>query len=101
ANKVFSYNSVRRQSIEEITDNMSAQKKRGEDTVKRQADVRLKQVLASVLLVLAIGVIFVNSRITDSNSTIVMQGTPEQRILLQDEKVYSDAVAKAIEDSTW
>ncbi len=101
ANKVFSYNSVRRQSIEEITDNMSAQKKRGENTSKRRTNIRLKQIAAGIISVIVLGVIIANSRLASSNPTIIMQGTPEQRILLQDTQAYSDAIAKAINDSTW
>lgn len=101
ANKVFSYNSVRRQSIEEIADNMSAQKKRGENTSKKQTNIRLKQIAAGIIFAMVLGVIFANSRLASSNATIVVQGTPEQRILLQDTQVYSGAVAEAINDSTW
>ncbi len=100
-NKVFSYNSVRRQSLEEITDSMSAKKKRGEDTSRRQTQIRLKQILAGIIFLLVLSVIFANSRIANNNATVVLQGTPEQRIMLQGKNVYSEAVAKAIDSSTW
>jgi hypothetical protein len=101
SSKVFSYNSFRRNSIEDVTnESMSAQKKRGEKTTKNRVNVRIKQALVLAGFVGMFSLFLINGRISTDELHIVVEGAPEQRMLLQDNEIYAQAAASAIDKST-
>lgn len=101
--KVFSYRNVSKNSLEEVS---SAE--RGRVPVHRQREegvrqkwyvLRAKQLLVVGIFVFLAAGIFVNSRIAPENGAIVVQGTPEQRLAIQEDVVYEQAAERLLRKS--
>lgn len=97
ANKVFSYYSVKRPSEIEETDRSSARKSRDEETAKTTRFLLLKRLGVLAIFVLIIFIFIVNVRLDPSDIHVTLKGTPEERLLLQDEAVYKTGAQKVMD----
>jgi len=98
ANKVFSYYSVKRPSEVEEIDRSSARQSRDEDVAKTTRFIFLKRLSVLAVFILVVFIFIVNVRLNPNDTQVTLKGTPEERLLLQNEAVYKEGAKKIMEE---
>jgi len=98
ANKVFSYYSVKRPSEIEEIDRPSARQNRDEGVAKTTRFIFLKRLGVLAVFILIIFIFIANVRLNPNDMQVTLKGTPEERLLLQDEAVYKESAQKIMEE---
>lgn len=98
-NKIFSYYNVKRPvEVEDAESGQQTARHSRDETVSKAAKHVFLKRLAALGIFVALGmVLLINARLVPSEAKIVLRGTPEQRLLLQDEKIYKAGVAKIMQ----
>lgn len=96
SSKVFSYYSVQRPVEEDDADTHSARQARDENTAKNSKYLLVRRLGVAMAFMLILGGILYNARLHPSGVEVVTRGTPEQRLLLQDNSVYQAAAKQVL-----
>lgn len=99
ANKVFSYYNVKRSvEVDESEPHHAARHNRDESVAMASRHKWLRKIVALSIFLFMLALLVLNAQLNPSATQITLRGTPEQRLLLQDESVYKAGVEKIMQD---